>query len=74
MQIVALTQLTDPSVRKAVDPFEVGGGPAITPASRGRSTGDGRLPSAEHTAALRIICDKRPGQLKLESRCGAAAR
>jgi transposase len=67
MQIVALTGLSYPTVRKAVDLFEAGGWPAIKPAARGRSAGDGRRLSAEQEAVVRrTICDKRPEQLKME--------
>jgi transposase len=67
MQIVALTGLSYPTVRKAVDLFDEGGWPAIKPASRGRNEGDGRRLSAEQEAAVRrTICDKRPEQLKME--------
>ena len=67
MQIVTLTGLSYPTVRKAVDLFEAGGWPAIKPAARGRSAGDGRLLSADQEAAVRrTICDKRPEQLKME--------
>ena len=67
MQIVALTDLSYPSVRKAIDLFEAGGWPAIQPAARGRHAGDGRLLSAQQEAAVRrTICDKRPEQLKME--------
>ena len=67
MQIVTLTGLSYPTVRKAIDLFEAGGWQALKPAARGRNAGDGRLLSAEQEAAVRrTICDKRPEQLKME--------
>ena len=67
MQIVTLTGLSYPTVRKAIDLFEAGGWQALKPAARGRNAGDGRLLSAGQEAAVRrTICDKRPEQLKME--------
>lgn len=67
MEIVALTGLSYPAVRAAIDLFAAGGWPAIKPAGRGREKGDGRLLSAEQeTWVRRTICDKRPEQLKME--------
>lgn len=65
LQIAALTGLSCPKVREAVDLFD--GWPAIRPAACGRNAGDGRLLSAEQEAAVRrTICDKRPEQMKME--------
>jgi transposase len=67
MEIAALTGLSYPTVRKAIDLFVAGGWSAVKPATRGRSAGDGRLLSAEQEASVRrTICDKRPEQLKME--------
>ena len=67
MEIAALTGLSYPTVRKAIDLFVAGGWSAIKPAARGRSAGDGRLLSAQQEASVRrTICDKRPEQLKME--------
>lgn len=67
MEIAALTGLSYPTVRKAIDLFVAGGWSAIKPAARGRSAGDGRLLSAAQEASVRrTICDKRPEQLKME--------
>lgn len=67
MQIVALTGLSYPTVRKAVDLFVAGGWAALKPAARGRSVGEGRLLKPEQEAFVRrTICDKRPEQLKME--------
>ena len=53
MQIVTLTGLSYPTVRKAIDLFDAGGWAAIKPAARGRSKGDGRLLSAQQEASVR---------------------
>ena len=67
MQIVELTGLSYPTVRKAIDLYEAGGQAAICPAPRGRELGNGRSLSAEQEQAIRqIICDKRPEQLKMD--------
>ncbi len=67
MEIVTLTGLSFPTVRKAIDLFIQGDWPAIQPAARGRNTGDGRRLSAEQEATIRRTpCDKRPEQLKME--------
>jgi transposase len=67
MQIVALTGLSYPTVRKTIDLYAEGGWAAIQPAARGRRAGDGRLLSAEQEASVRrTICDKRPEQMKME--------
>ncbi len=67
MQIVDLCGLSYPSVRAAIDRYTVGGLAAIKPAVRGRRAGQGRALNAEQEHALRkIICDKRPEQLKME--------
>jgi len=67
MQIVAMTGLSYPPVRAAIDLFEAGGWAAIRPALRGRSPGDGRVLSAvQEEAVQRLIIDKRPEQLKMD--------
>ncbi len=67
MQIVDLCGLSYPSVRAAIDRYKVGGLAAIKPAVRGRRAGQGRALNAEQEHALRkLICDKRPEQLKME--------
>ena len=67
MQIVAMTVLSYPPVRAAIDLFEAGGWAAIRPALRGRSRGDGRVLSAvQEEAVQRLIIDKRPEQLKMD--------
>jgi transposase len=67
MQIVAMTRLSYPPVRAAIDLFEAGGWAAIRPALRGRSRGDGRVLSAvQEDVVQRLIIDKRPEQLKMD--------
>lgn len=67
MQIVELTGLSYPAVRRTLDQFAAGGLAAIAPAARGRQSGVGRSLSAEQEAAIRrTICDKRPEQLKMD--------
>lgn len=67
MQIVAMTGLSYPPVRAAIDLFEAGGWSAIRPALRGRTRGDGRTLSAVQEQAIqRLIIENRPEQLKME--------
>jgi hypothetical protein len=59
-------------VRKTLDLFEQGGGPAIKPAGRCRQQGDARLLTPQQEAHIqKTICDKRPEQLKMDFSCGA---
>ncbi len=65
MQIVELCGLSYPTVRAAIDRYEEGGLAAIRPATRGKRAGQGRTLTEEQEQAIRkIICDKRPEQLK----------
>ena len=67
MQIVAATGLSWPGVRAALDLFERGGMSALKPAVRGTKPGTGRSLTAEQERTIqRIICDKRPEQLKMD--------
>ena len=67
MQIVAMTGLSYPCVRAAIDLFEAGGWAAIRPACRGRSRGDARILSpVQEQAIQRIIIENRPEQLKMD--------
>ncbi len=67
MQIVDLCGLSYPSVRAAIERYKVGGLAAIKPAVRKKRAGQGRALNAEQEQALRkLICDKRPEQLKME--------
>jgi transposase len=67
MQIVAMTGLSYPTVRAAIDRFESGGWTNVRPTRRGRIKGDGRvLSAAQEQAIQRMIIDKRPEQLKMD--------
>lgn len=67
MEIIELSGLSYPAVRRAIEAFEAGGWSALKPAKRGRKTGYGRCLSPEQEASIcRIICDKRPEQLKMD--------
>lgn len=67
MQIVAMTGLSYPTVRAAIDLYEAGGWAAVRPGLRGRNRGDGRvLSAAQEEAIQRLIIDKRPEQLKMD--------
>ena len=67
MQIVAMTGLSYPAVRAAINLYEAGGWVAIRPALRGRNRGDGRvLGQAQEEAIQRMIIDNRPEQLKMD--------
>ena len=60
---------------KIIDRYNAGGMAALAPGQRGRRAGDKRALTAEQEATVRqTICDKRPEQLKMISRCGAARR
>lgn len=67
MRIVELCGLSYPTVRGVIDRFEEGGVATIKPTMRGKRTGQGRLLTEEQERTIRkIICDKRPEQLKME--------
>jgi transposase len=67
MQILAMTGLSYPTVRAAIDRFESGGWTNVRPTRRGRIKGDGRvLSAAQEQAIQRMIIDKRPEQLKMD--------
>ena len=67
MQIVAMTGLSYPPVRAAIDLFESGGWAAIRPAPRGRAQGDARVLSpVQEQAIQRMIIENRPEQLKMD--------
>jgi transposase len=67
MQIVALTALSYPTVRRTIDLYEQQGWQAIRPALRGRGKGDGRVLSAVQEQSIqRLIIDTRPEQLKMD--------
>lgn len=67
MAIVGLTGLTYPTVRRTLDLYQQGGWRAISPTTRGREQGQGRLLSNEQEQQIqRAIIDKRPEQLKMD--------
>ena len=67
MELVQMSGLSYPAVRKVLDLFEQGGWSAIKPADRGRTKGDARLLTPEQEAHIqKTICDKRPEQLKMD--------
>jgi transposase len=67
MEIAALCGLSWPTVRRAIDLYEQGGWKAIKHKVGGKRKGQGRRLSADQERALRrMICEKRPEQLKLD--------
>ncbi len=67
MPIVELTGLSYPTVRSTIDRYQSGGLTGIKPSRRGKAAGCGRLLSeAQEWDIQRIICDKRPEQLKMD--------
>lgn len=74
MQIVAMTGLSYPTVRAAIDRFESGGWINVRPVPRGRFKGDGRvLRGAQEKAIQRMMIDQRPEQLKMDFRLWSRA-
>jgi transposase len=67
MRIVELTGLSWPTVRAAIDFYEAGGAAALKPKPRGKQEGEGRSLTPSHEDKVRkLICDKRPEQLKMD--------
>lgn len=67
MAIVELTGLSWPTVRSAIDRYEAGGAVALKPKERGKKHGEGRsLTAAQEDKIRKLICDKRPEQLKMD--------
>jgi len=65
--IVELTGLSWPTVRSAIDRYEAGGAVALKPKERGKKHGEGRsLTAAQEDKIRKLICDKRPEQLKMD--------
>lgn len=68
MQIVVLTGLSWPSVRRAIDQYLAGGESAIEPAARGKQSGDGRhLGPSQEASICAAICAQRPEQLGFDT-------
>jgi transposase len=67
MKIVKLSGLSWPAVRAALDLYASGGWKALQPDTPGRKQGTGRLLTDEQEAQIKkMICDKRPEQLKMD--------
>lgn len=67
MQIVGLSALSYPTVRGVIDRYEAHGAASIKPAARGHRVGEGRRLSEQQEITIqRLICDKRPEQLKMD--------
>lgn len=67
MKLVEFSGLSYPTVRGIIDRYEQGGISTLKPSARGRRTGDERhLSEAQERDIQRIICDKRPEQLKMD--------
>ena len=67
MRIVEQTGLSYPTVRRVIDCYEANGAASIKPARRGNVMGTGRsLTQEQEDLIQRIICDKRPEQLKMD--------
>ena len=66
-QIAADVGLSFTAVSKAIARYEAGGMAALAPRKRGRRSGEDRALTAEQEDAVRrLICDKRPEQLKMD--------
>jgi len=67
MQIVNLSGLSWPAVHTALDLYKQGGWRALKPRSPGRKPGTGRSLNEAHEARIKkLICDKRPEQMKMD--------
>lgn len=65
-QIAKMCELSHTTVSKVIALYEQGGWPALKPSRRGRRTGQSRrLSEAQEIQAQKIICEKRPEQLKM---------
>lgn len=66
-QIAADVGLTHTAVSRVIARYEAGGLASLAPRTRGRRFGDDRALTAEQEQTIcRIICDKRPEQLKMD--------
>jgi len=67
MQIVDLSGLSWPAVHTALDLYKQGGWRGLKPGSPGRKPGLGRvLNKAQEARIKKLICDKRPEQMKMD--------
>jgi transposase len=75
MQIVALSGLSLAAVRRVIGRYAADSASSLKPKDRGRSAGDPRSLSADQEAHIhRLICEKRPEQLKMDFALGRAVR
>jgi len=66
-QVAAKVGLSHTAVTKVIVRYEDGGAAGLAPRKQGRRSGEDRALTAEQEDAVRrIICDKRPEQLKME--------
>ena len=66
-QISVEVGLSYPAVRNIIARHERDGASSLRPGKRGRKSGDGRSLSDEQAQSIqRLICDKRPEQLKMD--------
>ena len=64
------TNLSQPTIRKAIEFYEKYGLEGLKPKKRGRPTGAGRMLTKEQEKQVqKVIRDKRPEQLKMNSKC-----
>ena len=67
VQIAQVTDLSDTAVKKIIRLYETGGAAGLKPGRRGRRAGDKRsLREDQELRLQRLICDKRPEQLKMD--------
>lgn len=67
MEIVSLSGLSYPTVRGVIHRYQAHGEVSIKPAVRGHRAGEGRRLNPKQEAMIqRLICDKRPEQLKMD--------
>ena len=66
-QIAQEIGLSYPAVSKTIERYKAHGAAGLAPQTRGRRAGEDRALSAEQEQAIqRLICDKRPEQLKMD--------
>jgi len=67
MQIVEMTRLSWPTVQTAISLYEAGGAAALKPKPRGKQEDEDRILAPSQEVKIRkLICDKRPEQLKTD--------
>ena len=74
MQIVSLTGLSYPTVKRSIGLYGRGSWQALRPADRGRSKGQGRALTGSRKDSIKSsIIDQRPEQLKVPGALGVYA-